>query len=140
MSVKIPSWKTRISLSVDGKLIPFSEASASIKTSKERIHTVHKHNSFWNHLPHEYTLTFSTWQVLDLGPYLVQKQELDVETLSVVLSAFIGDQWAFKSLGFGEGVITSVELGGFSPSAVPSMEVSAEFLKWTPNPGSISPT
>ena len=137
MSIKIPSWKTRLSLSVNGKLIPFTEASASIKTPKERIHTVEKHNSFWNHLPHEYTLTFTTLQVLDIGPFIIGLQEADIENLSVILSARIGDQWSFKSLGMSDGTISGTELGPFNPTVVPAIEVSAEFLNWSPNPANL---
>jgi len=131
--IRIPSWKTRIALFVQGKMIPFDEANADIKTPKERIHTVQKHNAFWIHLPHEYTLTFKTWQLLDLGSFITGLQEGDADTIGVVLSAYTGAQWAFKSLGFSEGVITASTLGPFTANAVPAIEVSCEFLNWTPS-------
>lgn len=130
--IKIPSWKTRIALFVQGKIIPFDEANASIKTPKERIHTVQKDNAFWVHLPHEYTLEFKTWQVLDLGGFIADLQEGNADTIGVVLAAFTGAQWAFKTLGFSDGVITATTLGPFTASAVPAIEVSCEFLNWTP--------
>lgn len=132
-TVKIPAWKTRIALYVHGKYIPFEEASASIKTPKERIHTVQKHNAFWLHLPHEYTLTFKTWQILDLGGYLANLQEGDADTIAVTLAARIGNQWTFKTLGFSEGVITAMEMGPYNTSSAPAIEVSMEFLNWTPS-------
>ena len=124
-------WKTRLALALNAKTVEIIDESWSILAGKERVHTVSMDNAFWNHLPHEFSLTFTTYQVLDMGPFLADLLNRDIENIEVVQTARVGDQWTFSRLGFSNGTISSIEGGNIAPGRVPTMVVTVEFLNWT---------
>lgn len=134
MSIDLPDWKTRLTLSVNGKLIPIRDKGFEIIAPKERIHIVQVRNVMWNHLPHEYRLTFTTFQLLDLGPFLANLIETDDGEITATIGTVVGDEWTFDSLGFGKGTISSLIGGEITASGVPIFTVVIEFLEWTPDP------
>lgn len=133
MSFTIPGYKTRLSLAINGKPIPIIESNSSIKTPKERIHLMSQDNALWNHLPHEFSLSFRTYQLLDLGPFLTGLQNQNVENIEVVIGARIGTNWTFTSVGYGDGVITQIDFNGMEQGGkLPTFDVNLEFLNYNP--------
>jgi hypothetical protein len=124
-------WKDRLALYVNGKYIGIRDKSYSIRSPKERLHTVGEWNAGWHHLPHEFTLTFTTYAVGDVGKFLSDLQDADVENLQIVIARKEGTNWTFESVGFSRGTISSVTGGGFDARGVPILTVECEFLEWT---------
>ncbi|MFW9882487.1 MAG: hypothetical protein ACFFG0_56210 [Candidatus Thorarchaeota archaeon] len=131
---EISGWKTKLSLSINNKLIPIRDSSATISTPKGRVHTVQKDNHFWIHLPKEFSIAFSTFAVLDLGPFLVGLQDQNIEDISAGYTVFTGDQWTFQSVGFTNGVITNIAMTDIVAGAIPILDVTMEFLNWNATP------
>jgi len=128
MSLPLPSWKDRLSLSVDGKLIPMRDATFTYRAPKERLHTVQKPNAGFHHMPHEFSVSFNTYVISDIGSFLMDMVEADLETVELVLSKSEGPNFSFDSLVYSPGTISSVTISGVEARSVPMMSVECEFL------------
>lgn len=128
MSLPLPSWKDRLSIAVDGKLIPVRDSTFTSRSAKERLHTTQKPNTGFIHLPHEFTVSFSTYAVDDVGPFLLERQEQDLENIELVLGRAEGDNFTFVTLTYGRGTISNVTLAGVDARSIPVLSVDVEFL------------
>jgi hypothetical protein len=133
---ELPDWKgTLLALYIDGENVPMRDGSMTIRAPKERQYTVQtKNGAFFHHLPHEFSFSFSTYAILNIGPLLASKIESDPEDMNLNLVRREGDRWTFQEIGLGRGTITNFSMTGIDARSVPIIAIDAEFLEFDHTP------